>query len=142
MLDYLIQNATVVDGTGAAAYKASVGVQGNKIAAIITEGELPEAKTVIDAKGQILAPGFIDIHSHADCTLLHDATGDNMIVQGVTTYVGGNCGHSIAPLHKQDYIDGYVMGKWPKFWPNKDPISWKTFAEWLDFVRKIPMGVN
>ncbi len=142
MLDYLIKNATVVDGTGAAGYTASVGVKGDKIAAIIAEGELPEAKEVIDANGQILAPGFIDIHSHGDITLLHDATGDNMNVQGETTYVGGNCGHGMAPLHKQDYID-CVIDSFSKFWANKEtPITWKTFAEWLDFTRKIPMGVN
>lgn len=142
MLDYLIRNATVVDGTGKAAYKASVGVEGDRIAAIITDGELPEAKKVIDAEGQILTPGFIDVHSHADCTLLHDATGDNMIVQGVTTFVGGNCGNSIAPAHNQEYVDGYLMTRWPRFWPNKEPISWKTFGEWLDFIRKVPVGTN
>ena len=97
MLDYLIKNATVVDGTGSAAYAASVGITGEKITAIITEGPLPEAKCVVDAKGSVLAPGFIDIHSHSDSTMLYDATGDNMIVQGVTSHVSGNCGSSVAP---------------------------------------------
>ncbi|MBR5471513.1 MAG: amidohydrolase family protein [Oscillibacter sp.] len=142
MLDYLIKNATVVDGTGKAAYTASVGVEDDRIATIITEGELPEAKKIIDAKGSLLTPGFIDIHSHADCTLLHDATGDNMIVQGVTTHVSGNCGVSVAPAHNAEYVEGFIKPRWPKYWPNHKEISWKTFDEWLEFAGKIPQGTN
>jgi len=142
MLDYLIKNATVVDGTGAAAYQASVGVKGDEIVAIIKEGELPEAKNVIDANGSLLTPGFIDIHSHADYTVLYDATGDNMIVQGVTSFVGGNCGQSTAPVVSKDYIDGYIMTRWPKYWPEGTPASWETFKDWLDFADQIPMGTN
>lgn len=70
MLDYLIQNANIVDGTGAPTYRASLGVTGDTITIIIPEGEpLPEAKNVIDAQGKLLTPGFIDIHSHADYTI-------------------------------------------------------------------------
>jgi len=140
MLDYLIKNATVVDGTGAAGYTASVGVKGDKIAAIITEGELPEAKTVIDATGHVLTPGFIDVHSHADVSLPCYPDGDNNIMQGITTFVGGNCGIAVAPAHSDAFnksymlndlkLDGYVT------------IQWKTFREWLDYVRSFPIGVN
>jgi len=142
MLDYLIKNATVVDGTGAAAYKASVGVLNDKIAEIITEGPLPEAKCVIDAEGSLLTPGFIDIHSHADCCIPYDATGDNMIVQGVTSYVGGNCGGTMAPAHNDEFRDKDMMNRQPRFWKNGQKITWRTFNEWLEFAASVPKGPN
>lgn len=96
--DYLIQNAKVIDGTGSPAFTASVAVRGDSISAIIPEGQpLPEAKTVIDGTGKLLTPGFIDIHSHADYTIPACPELDNNIMQGITTFVGGNCGHSLAP---------------------------------------------
>jgi len=141
MLDFLIKNATVVDGTGAAAYQASVGVKGDEIVAIIKDGDLPEAKKVIDANGSLLTPGFIDIHSHTDNTLLHDATGDNMIIQGVTTHVSGNCGSSPAPAYHEEYAKS-MEERYQKTWIGKKNITWKTFGEWLDFAESVPQGVN
>ena len=138
MLDYLIQNATVVDGTGAAGYLASVGVKGDKIAAIITEGELPEAKTVIDAKGRILAPGFIDAHSHVDAALPLHPDADNNIMQGITTAIAGNCGLSLAPAQNAEFIDFYLK----KNMLQELKPCWKSFAEWLDYIRSFPIGVN
>ena len=142
MLDYLIQNAIVVDGTGTPAYKASVGVSGDKITEIITEGPLPEARCVIDAAGSLLTPGFIDIHSHADETMLYDSTCDNMIIQGVTSYVGGNCGFTVAPAHNQEFIEQDLMKRAASYWKNGQKIIWKTFKEWLDFTEQIPKGTN
>ena len=98
MLDYLFTNATIVDGTGAPAYQGTVGIEGDQIVTIIRDGSaLPEAKKVIDATGKVLCPGFIDIHSHADETVTVWPNVDNCLVQGVTTFVGGNCGGSEAP---------------------------------------------
>ena len=111
MLDYLIKNATVVDGTGRSAYAAAVGVEGDKIACVITGGPLPAAKTVIDAKGKLLCPGFIDIHSHADVSLPFYPHADNSIMQGITSFVGSNCGMGIAPAHNPEFVDAYMMKK-------------------------------
>jgi N-acyl-D-aspartate/D-glutamate deacylase len=107
MLDYLIKNAMVVDGTGKAAYQAHVGVKGDRIAAIIADETLPEAKKVIEAEGQLLTPGFIDVHSHADVSLPVYPGGDNSIMQGVTTFVGGNCGMGVAPAYNEEFSRFY-----------------------------------
>lgn len=142
MLDYLIQNATVADGTGSPAYRASVGIAGDKIAAIITDGPLPEAKIVIDAEGSLLTPGFIDIHSHADYTFFYDTTADSLIVQGVTSYVGGNCGVAVAPAHNPEFTEKDLMKRAPRLWKNGQKITWKTFGEWLDITEQVPKGAN
>ncbi|MBR3640635.1 MAG: amidohydrolase family protein [Oscillibacter sp.] len=138
MLDYLIKNATVIDGTGAKPYAASVGVQGDTIACILRDGEEPEAKEVVDAHGSQLTPGFIDIHSHADISMLSQPEADSHILQGVTTHVSGNCGITLAPAYDKafvkDYMNGHLMVK--------DEITWRTFAEWLDHVRKLRIGSN
>lgn len=97
-VDLLILNATVVDGTGRLGYPANVSVHGGKIAAI---GDLSEIVAVdtIDARGMILSPGFIDLHTHAERGILALPAVENYIRQGVTTVVGGNCGASPHPLN-------------------------------------------
>ena len=88
--DVLIQNAKIVEGTGREAYKGSIGVAGDRVAAI---GDVKgDAKKVVDAKGLTALPGFIDAHSHADWTLLWYPQCESYVMQGVTTFVGGQCG--------------------------------------------------
>ena len=100
--DLLIKNGLVVDGTGADAFRADVGVRAGRIAAI---GDLSEAsaETTIDASGKCVTPGFIDPHSHADLSVLFQPSMTNYLMQGVTTVVGGNCGHSYAPVGDEMY---------------------------------------
>ena len=95
--DTVIANGEVVDGTGRLRYAADVGISGDRIAAI---GNLEEAVAdrVVDASGQIVAPGFIDMHTHSDRTLLDDPGGESKVYQGVTTEVVGNCGLSPYPV--------------------------------------------
>lgn len=97
MLDVIIRNARIVDGTGAPWYRGDVGLAGDTIAAV---GDLAgaDAREVLSADGAALAPGFIDIHTHSDWPLLVDGDGHSHIRQGVTTTVVGNCGNSAAPL--------------------------------------------
>jgi N-acyl-D-aspartate/D-glutamate deacylase len=99
MFDLLIRNARLVDGTGAPARAADLGVKDGRIAAI---GKLngPAART-IDAEGQVLAPGFVDSHTHYDAQLFWDPTLSPSSYHGVTTVLAGNCGFSIAPLSKE-----------------------------------------
>jgi N-acyl-D-aspartate/D-glutamate deacylase len=98
MFDLLIRNAKVVDGTGAPARTADLGVMGDRIAEI---GKLPEsARRTIDAQGQVLSPGFIDVHTHYDAQVFWDPTLSPSCFHGVTTVLAGNCGFSIAPLSK------------------------------------------
>jgi N-acyl-D-amino-acid deacylase len=95
--DWLVRNARVVDGTGNPWYLADVAVKDGKIAAI---GDLTnaEAGRIVDAAGKVLAPGFIDVHTHVERTLQQVPGGDNFVLDGVTTIVTGNCGGSKVDL--------------------------------------------
>lgn len=103
--DLLIRNGRVIDGSGAPWFRADVGVRDGHIAAI---GNLRDqtAKEEIDAHGQIIAPGFIDMHSHSDLALLRDGRGLSKIHQGVTTEIIGE-GVSVAPRHAEDHDGNY-----------------------------------
>ena len=95
--DLILRNATVIDGTRAPRYQADVGVNGDRIARI---GSLDKSsgKTEIDAAGKVVAPGFIDAHTHDDRLMLAAPDMAPKASQGVTTVVAGNCGVSLAPL--------------------------------------------
>jgi N-acyl-D-aspartate/D-glutamate deacylase len=98
--DILIKNASIVDGTGAPAYKGAVAVKGDRITAVgKVEGDLKvDAETVIDARGLTVAPGFIDVHNHGDLSILYYPEAEGFVRQGITTFVGGNCGDSPGPF--------------------------------------------
>lgn len=95
--DILISNATIVDGSGSPWFRGDVGIRNGRIAAIGLLGAAPAA-THIDAKGLVVAPGFIDIHTHARRGIFEDPTAQNYIRQGVTTLIEGNDGSSPLPL--------------------------------------------
>jgi len=94
--DLLIRGGLVIDGTGAPGREADVSVSGGRVVAIAPRSERP-ARRVIDARGQVVAPGFIDIHTHSDFTLPLNPRAESKIRQGVTLEVVGNCGFSVAP---------------------------------------------
>lgn len=96
LFDSLILNGTVIDGTGKPGYIADVGIKGNQIKAVGTLNQATSKRT-INASGHIVAPGFIDMHTHSDVTLLDDPHGESKVHQGVTTEVTGNCGYSPFP---------------------------------------------
>ncbi|MCP4132762.1 MAG: amidohydrolase family protein [bacterium] len=108
MHDYCIKNATIIDGTGNAPYEGSLLVKKDTISEIIRgrETRLPRAKKTISGEGKVLSPGFIDIHTHYDFILNepdHFDAMEQVISQGITTVVTGQCGFSPAPLF-QDHI--------------------------------------
>ena len=106
MHDILIQNGSVIDGSGSPAYAADVAVNGGKIAAI--GHNLGPARQVIDAAGKAVTPGFIDIHRHADAEVFREGFGALELRQGLTTIINGNCGLSAAPIggpYRQAVLD-------------------------------------
>ncbi|MFF7561868.1 D-aminoacylase [Streptomyces pseudovenezuelae] len=138
MLDHVIKGATVVDGTGAAAFTADVGIRDGRIAAI---GELTEeARTAEDAAGLVLAPGFVDPHTHYDAQLFWDPYATPSLNHGVTTVAAGNCGFTLAPLNpaRPDDADytrrmmSKVEGMSLVALEEGAPWSWSSFGEYLD----------
>ncbi|MFF1845286.1 amidohydrolase family protein [Streptomyces sp. NPDC058232] len=141
MLDHLIRGATVVDGTGAPSYAADLGVRDGRIAVIAEPGTLTEeAVTSEDATGLVLAPGFVDPHTHYDAQLFWDPYATPSMNHGVTTVAGGNCGFTLAPLHPDrpddaDYtrrMMSKVEGMALKALEEGVDWSWSTFREYLD----------
>lgn len=107
MHDLLIRNARVIDGTGGESNYCDVLINGDQISAVLPTGELSksEAREFLEADGLVLAPGFIDVHTHDDALLLQDVQLGNphpKLSQGVTTVITGNCGVSLAPLQSHE----------------------------------------
>src|ERR1700675_2974416 len=104
--DVVVKDARIVDGTGREAYGGDVAIEGGRIAAV---GEVSgDAKRTIDAGGQVVAPGFIDAHTHYDAQLLWDPTANPSTAHGITTVLTGNCGYTLAPVRPDD--QDYLMG--------------------------------
>lgn len=139
MYDILIKNGTLIDGTGKPGFEADVAVSKNKIAKI---GKIrwSKGRTEIDAKGKIVAPGFIDIHNHSDgyWRLFLDPQLPSLVYQGVTTIVGGNCGASIAPL-----TDGRIIESIQKWADIKEVnVDWLSFGEFAEKMCERKLGAN
>lgn len=145
MLDLVVRNGTVVDGSGGPRFRADVGVQGGRITAI---GRIRErGAEEIDAEGKFVTPGFVEIHTHMDAQVFWDSLGTCSAWHGVTSAVLGNCGFTLAPcaaadkdlvmrsLERAEDIarDAMLAGiDW----------RWETYPEYLDAVDAVPKGIN
>ena len=145
MYDLVIRNGTVVDGTGLPKYRADVGLNGDRIAAI---GRIAgRGKEEIDATGHVVSPGFIDGHTHMDAQVFWDPLGSCSCWHGVTTVVMGNCGFTLAPgsaekrglvidnIERAEDINRKAMEAAIRW-------DWTTFREYLDVVDRLPKTIN
>ncbi len=137
MFDLVIRNGTVIDGTGIPGRVADVAVSEGRIVAV---GEVTEqGENEIDASGLIVAPGFVDVHTHFDAQVFWDTTLSPSPLHGVTTVISGNCGFTIAPLEAEhgDYMMemlARVEGMPLTSLQEGVPWNWRTFGEYLDAI--------
>lgn len=143
MLDLKIINGSIIDGSGKIAHVGDVGVSKDKIVAI---GDLRDQESVqtIDANGNIVAPGFIDMHTHSDLSVMYDRKAASKLYSGVTTEVIGNCGIGVAPVREEnrnlliDYLGTRLIGSIPV----TIELPWTSFREYLECLDKNPPSVN
>jgi N-acyl-D-aspartate/D-glutamate deacylase len=134
MLDCAITNGVVIDGTGRPGMHADVGVRDGRVVAV---GQLEEGPDrVIDAEGRVVAPGFIDVHTHYDAQVMWDMSVSPSSLHGVTTVIGGNCGFTLAPVNEDsaDYVLhmlACVEGMPSRALEAALDFRWGTFGEWL-----------
>ena len=137
MFEVVIRGGEVIDGTGTARRRADVGIANGRIVAVGTITD--DAATVIDATGKVVAPGFIDLHTHYDAQAFWDSSLSPSPLHGVTTVMAGNCGFTIAPLTEQD--GDYLMrmlarveGMPLESLQEGVPWNWSTTAEYFDAI--------
>ncbi len=137
MLDVIIRGGRLADGSGRAIVRADVGIKGDSISRI---GKIDDenARTTIDAKGLVVAPGFVDVHTHSDLSPLVEPEMPSAMRQGVTTVVVGNCGASPWPLAGFAEALNDAGGD-----PSTTPTpEWTCFGDFLDALQSTQPGIN
>jgi N-acyl-D-amino-acid deacylase len=143
--DLVIKNGVVIDGSGLPRYRADVGVRHGRI---VTIGRIRErAREVVDADGQVVAPGFVDGHTHMDAQIFWDPLGTSSCWHGITTVVMGNCGFTLAPCAAADrHLVVRNLQRAEDIPPEAMEAGidwrWTTFPEFLDCLESLPKGIN
>ncbi len=146
--DTLIRNGTVVDGTRAPRFRGDLGIRDGKVVAISRVGlDADDAARVIDAEGLVVAPGFVDLHTHYDAQIQWDPYCTLSGWHGVTSLVLGNCGFGFAPVAPENRDRAMLSMSRVEAIPfdsMKEGMlwDWVTFPEWLDTLERIPKGLN
>src|ERR1051325_9783500 len=145
MHDIVIRGGSILDGTGTPAFSGDVAIDGDKIAAV--GGKLGPGKREVDAKGLLVTPGFVDIHTHYDGQATWDPLLEPSSGHGVTTVVTGNCGVGFAPVRPgtEDWLIGLMEGvedipgtaltegmTW----------GWESYPEYLDTIEKHDLAID
>jgi N-acyl-D-aspartate/D-glutamate deacylase len=143
--DLVIRNGTVIDGSGGPRYTADVAVTGGKISAI--GQNLPEGREEIDAKGKLVTPGFVDLHTHYDAQVTWSSRINPSSWNGVTTVMIGNCGVGFAPCkpHQRDKLVELMEGveDIPEVVLTEGlPWNWETFGEYMDSLDGKPYDLD
>ena len=136
MVELLIRGGTLLDGSGVEARIADVAIEAGRIVAVGALQDMPTQQE-IDASGLTVSPGFIDIHSHSDYTLLVDPRAVSAIAQGVTLEVIGNCGFGCAPIVNPETAAANIYG-----FNNQIALSWNRVGEYLDRLAAARPAVN
>ncbi len=137
VFDIIVRGGIIVDGTGNPAYRADIAISGDTIVKIGDLSGLRGEKEV-DATGLIVAPGIVDIHNHSDITIFLDPQAKNLVLQGITTVVIGNCGATPAPIvDKRKPVEEI----W-KPYSRIIPFKWSSFKEYLDALNSLPKSIN
>lgn len=139
MLDCLIINAKIVDGTGRMSYKGCVGIKDGKF---VTANGTEKAKEIIDAMGYVVAPGFIDVHSHGDFCIGQEELNIVKTNQGITTELMGNCGSSSAPVNPKniEHLKNLLSIGTAKY--SDDMINWTSFEKFLEYAETCKKTMN
>lgn len=135
-LDLAIRNGLVVDGTGAEPERLDVGISGDRVVAI---GRVEPAEREIDATEQVVAPGFVDPHSHSDWTLHANRDAESTLAQGVTTEIVGNCGITNAPVTEES-LD--VVQRRLRSYGYTGDVPWRSFGDYLADLETGGIGQN
>jgi N-acyl-D-aspartate/D-glutamate deacylase len=143
--DLVIKNGMVIDGSGLPRYRADVGVKGGKIA-FIGRIAAPATET-IDAEGHVVAPGFVDGHTHMDAQVFWDPLGTSSCYHGITSVVMGNCGFTLAPCREREadlVFRNLERAEDLSREAMRAGIAWRweTFPQFLDVLDSLPKGIN
>jgi len=139
--ELIIKNGYIVNGSGNPWYKADIGIKNGKIATVGCINE-KDGDHLINAKGLIICPGFIDLHNHSDLNILARPFCESHIMQGITTAVVGNCGWSMAPINHmhlsdlQEYFAPFLLSNFDYGW------QWSSLEEYYRKVEKNPIAIN
>lgn len=144
--DLVIKGGTIVDGTRLPRYRGDIGVKNGRISAISRNISVPSKRT-LNAEGCIVAPGFVDLHTHYDAQIHWDPYCSLSGWHGVTSVVLGNCGFGFAPVKPNERERSMLAMTRNEQIPLQSmvegmPWRWETFPEWLDNLQNLPKGVN
>ena len=143
--DLVIENGTVVDGTGAPGFAADLGIRDGRIAAI---GRISDrARQTIDAEGHVVTPGFVDGHTHMDAQVFWDPIGSCSCYHGVTSVVMGNCGFTLAPCRESEADLVFRNLERAEDIAREAMLAgiawrWESYPEYLDVLDSLPKGIN